>query len=149
MSSILNMVSASEQVLIDGKPFTLRGLSIKTIGKVFTRFPDVQRWMDNEQVPDMVAAIAAIPEAAADVIVGGIKGADDTTRVMVEDLELIVQLDLIEKIVLLTARGGVGPLRARIARLKGALVPGDTEASQGAQAAAAASSLNSGSSLPA
>lgn len=149
MSSIINMVPSTEQILIDGKPYTLRGLSLKSISKVFARFPDAMRWIEQESIPDIAAAVVAIPEAAADVMAGGIKGADETTRAIVDDLEFITQLDLIERIIVLTTRGSLRPLLDRVKKLKSALAVSDADdasAGGGPLPSDVTSSLNSGSS---
>jgi hypothetical protein len=114
---LLDIAEASEFVQIGNKKVEVKGISARGVVSLFTRFPELQKWMAGGGLAAN-DAIGVAPHAIAAVIAAGIGFPEDEDQ---EDaagnLPVEAQLDLLEAIGRVTFRSGFGPFVERIVAL--------------------------------
>lgn len=122
MPSFVDLVPASETVSVKGVVFSVAGLSVESIARLFMRFPEVRAMVDKgaleaETLLKLSDAALAAVIAAGTACLGNVE-----QEAAIAKLALADKMKFINAIVRQTMPEGPGPFVELIAGLKG-LVP--------------------------
>jgi hypothetical protein len=123
MVSLTDIAPATARVAVLGSEIEVRGLTMRDIAHLLSRFPQLRMIVAGRQesltVDDI---IAAAPDAIASIIACGTGGRDDDAAHAAADaLPVEAQTDVIEAIVALSFPKGFGPFVARLMAMAGQL----------------------------
>jgi hypothetical protein len=123
MADLLDIVpsTAVEVVKIDGRRYTVRGLSIPAIASIAKRFPELKSILSGDVGGDIVLRmIAAVGAATGPIIAAGFGHlGDEKYEQHAETLLSEQQLKLIRAILGLTFPNGIGPFVQELTNLLG------------------------------
>lgn len=119
---LLSIVApAAEVPLADGQTITVRGLSLRTIATLLSRFPDVLALFNGRDL-DVRQLLLAAPEAAVAIMAAGNgRLGDAEAEAKADSLGLEEQVNMLLKISELTFPGGVGPFVEKMTGLASSL----------------------------
>jgi hypothetical protein len=125
MTSLVDLAGRPRVVEVNGISVEVKGISVRGLAALSTRFPDgVGKLLSGGQ-PDRAALIKLGPDILGAVIAAGIgKPGDPKEEAIANDLGLEAQLDLFEEVMKMTFPRGMGPFVKKLQSL-GLLVKAD------------------------
>lgn len=132
MASLLDIVPSQETVTIGKETVVVTGLSALGIASLIDRFPEVKAlFVEQETQIDGRSIMQLAPTLVAAILAAGLgHPGDEKAEAVAGKLPIGVQLEAIEKIIAVSAPGGVNPLLESVARLSGLLHTNDSDADQ-------------------
>lgn len=130
MTSLTDIAPNSQRVMLGNDNVTVSGISVKGIAVLFGKFPALRALFTGQSVDmDADSLIKLAPDAIAAILACGTgKPGDEAEEKAAENLPIVYQAALLDKIITLTLPSGVGPFVEMVTRLAGTLGVTNAEA---------------------
>jgi hypothetical protein len=129
MSGLLDIIPASASVDVGGVSVAVSGVSVKGIGSLLGRFPEIQDALSGGGIT-AEKLISLAPDAVAAIMAAGCGFPGNADQeAAAAGLPLGAQVDLLSAIITATLPRGVGPLVDQVKALSGSLGLSNTDQS--------------------
>jgi hypothetical protein len=106
---IKDIAPGKGEVIIDDSVVEVRGLSLHRVAEIVGKHPAILAYLQTGSVDDPLALLTSLPDAALEIMAGGIGRRDIPTIDILRDWELAQQTDLLTGVLARTFRGSAGP----------------------------------------